>query len=56
VWVDNRPEFTAQPFVDRCAEHCIAWDYIQPGKPDQNAYIERFTARIARTSSPPIIA
>ena len=42
VRVDNGPEFTAQPFVDWCAEHGVAMHYIQPGKPDQNAYIERF--------------
>jgi putative transposase len=42
VRVDNGPEFTAQPFVDWCAEHGVATHYIQPGKPDQNAYIERF--------------
>ena len=41
--VDNGPEFTAQPLVDWCAEHGVAMHYIQPGKPDQNAYIERFT-------------
>src|SRR5436853_132878 len=37
VRVDNGPEFTAQPFVDWCAEHAVATHYIQPGKPDQNA-------------------
>jgi putative transposase len=42
VRVDNGPEFTAQPFVDWCTGHGIAIHYIQPGKPDQNAYIERF--------------
>jgi putative transposase len=42
VRVDNGPEFTAQPFVDWAAEHQVAIYYIQPGKPDQNAYIERF--------------
>ena len=40
--VDNGPEFIAQPFVDWCAAHRVAIHYIQPGKPDQNAYIERF--------------
>jgi transposase InsO family protein len=42
VRVDYGPEFTAQAFVDWCAEHGVATHYIQPGKPDQNAYIERF--------------
>lgn len=42
VRVDNGPEFTGQPFVEWCAEHGVATHYIQPGKPDQNAYIERF--------------
>jgi putative transposase len=42
IRVDNGPEFTAQPFVDWCTEHGVAIHYIQPGKPDQNAYIERF--------------
>ena len=40
----------AQAFVDWCAEHGIAIHYIQPGKPDQNAYIERFN-RSYRTES-----
>jgi putative transposase len=49
--VDNGPEFLAQPFVDWCAEPRTAIHYIQPGKPDQNAYIERSIAAIARRSS-----
>ena len=28
--------------MDWCANHGVAIHYIQPGKPDQNAYIERF--------------
>ena len=42
IRVDNGPEFTAQTFVEWCAGHSVAIYYIQPGKPDQNAYIERF--------------
>jgi putative transposase len=42
VRVDNGPELLAQVFVDWCAERSIVVRYIQPGKPDQNAYIERF--------------
>jgi putative transposase len=40
--VDYGPEFTAQPFVEWCAAHGVTLLYIQPGKPDQNAFIERF--------------
>jgi putative transposase len=42
IRVDNGPEFLAQPFVDWCTAHGTAIHHIQPGKPDQNAYIERF--------------
>jgi putative transposase len=39
---DNGPELLAQVFVDWCAEHGIEPRYIQPGKPNQNAFVERF--------------
>jgi putative transposase len=42
IRVYNGPELIAQVFVDWCADRGIAVRYIQPGKPDQNAYIERF--------------
>lgn len=42
IRVDNGPEFLAQSFVEWCAAHSTAIHHIQPGKPDQNAYIARF--------------
>jgi len=39
---DNGPEILSQVFVDWCREHRIEIRYIQPGKPNQNAFIERF--------------
>ena len=42
IRVDNGPEMTAQAFADWCSENEVRIDYIQPGKPNQNAYIERF--------------
>ncbi len=39
---DNGPELLAQVFVDWCKEHGVEPRYIQPGKPNQNAFVERF--------------
>ena len=39
---DNGPEFLAEVFVAWCERHQILIRYIQPGKPNQNAYVERF--------------
>ncbi len=39
---DNGPEFLSNYFVDYCKNQGIKIKYIQPGKPTQNAYIERF--------------
>lgn len=39
---DNGPEFLGQVFTDWCEENGIMIDYIEPGKPNQNAFIERF--------------
>ena len=38
----NGPEVCAQVFVDWCGAHAVELRYIQPGKPNQTAFIERF--------------
>ncbi|WP_185287414.1 integrase core domain-containing protein [Chryseobacterium lactis] len=41
IRTDNCPEFLSKVFVDFCKGNNIDLQYIQPGKPAQNAYIER---------------
>jgi putative transposase len=40
--LDNGPELTSQALTEWCAQRGIGLQYIQPGKPVQNAFIERF--------------
>lgn len=40
--VDNGPEFLGECFVDWMKQNGVLIQYIQPGKPNQNAFIERF--------------
>lgn len=42
VRVDNGPEFLALDFTRWCEAQGISIQYIQPGKPMQNGFIERF--------------
>lgn len=42
IRVDNGPENISHHFQKWAKSHGIAIQYIQPGKPAQNAYIERF--------------
>ena len=42
IRLDNGPELISQVMTGRCEQHRIELRYIQPGKPDQNAFIERF--------------
>ena len=40
--LDNGSGLTSTAFTEWCAEQMMELRFIQPGKPDQNAFIERF--------------
>lgn len=40
--LDNGPEFISMQLMAWCTHHDVKLTHIQPGKPNQNAYIERF--------------
>jgi putative transposase len=42
IRVDHGPEFTSAAVSSWCAAQRIELEYIQPGKPNQNGFIERF--------------
>lgn len=43
---DHGPEYIAQALIDWATEQRITLMYIQPGKPTQNAYVERFNRTV----------
>ncbi len=42
VRCDNGPEFIAAALAEWCEAHDVVLHNIEPGKPNQNAFIERF--------------
>jgi putative transposase len=43
---DNGPEYVSQTLISWANKHQISMIYIQPGKPTQNAYVERFNRTV----------
>ena len=43
---DNGTELTSNAILDWWAAHHVEWNYIAPGKPMQNGFVESFNGRM----------
>lgn len=46
IRVDNGSEYLSGTLVSWASKHQITLSYIQPGKPQQNAYVERYNRTV----------
>jgi putative transposase len=46
VTSDNGTELTSNAILKWADDRCVGWQYIQPGKPQQNAFSESFNGRL----------
>jgi putative transposase len=46
IILDNGPEFRSRALAAWSEEHGVRLEFIQPGKPVQNAYVESFNGRL----------
>jgi len=46
IGCDNGPEFRSMKMFEWAEDNQVTLDFIQPGKPNQNAYIESFNSKL----------